>query len=186
MDWDARLRAVLDPVPAEFELAIGLRNAAVLAPWFTSGEAEQLLFTARPVTMAHHGGQVSFPGGKQENGESPLDCALREAHEELGIVPASVDVLGALSPLTSGAGFRVTTIVGRIRGVESLKPDSREIERVFEEPVLHLSKRQRWYDRVGEGGRRASPHYDLSGAVLWGLTARMTQELLRRLGLFES
>jgi 8-oxo-dGTP pyrophosphatase MutT (NUDIX family) len=181
---DARLRAGLDPVGDLWVPGDGLRDAAVLAPWFTRGGRDFLLFTLRRHDLPHHPGQVSFPGGAREGDEGPLACALRESEEELGIRAGDVRVLGAIPPRPSGAGFQVHTVVGRVPPDLVLRPDPREVAAVLELPIDELQDPTRWRTIAPPAfpQRRPSPHFERDGHVLWGLTARLVLDVLARLG----
>ena len=91
---DERLRAVLDPADRTWEES-DLARAAVLAPIFRRGGEDWVLLTKRRDDLRSHAGQVSFPGGAREGSESPAACALRECHEEIGLHPERVTLLGA-------------------------------------------------------------------------------------------
>lgn len=180
---DDRIRDVLDPLPSGWTGRSGLRDAAVLAPWFTRDGRDWLLFTRRRDDLPHHPGQLSFPGGAREGIEDPVTCALRESHEEVGIPPERVDLLGALPPRYSIAGYWVHIVVGRIPPEFEPQPDPREVAAVCAFPVEALQDRGRWCDRSPAGfpTRAVMPHFDWDDQVLWGLTAQFTLELLERL-----
>jgi 8-oxo-dGTP pyrophosphatase MutT (NUDIX family) len=158
----------------------GLRDAAVLAPLFGASGAERLLLTLRRGDLPDHPGQVAFPGGAREGSEDALDCALREAAEEVGIVPASVEILRRLPDRVSIAGFHVACFVGRIPGPPAAAFDAREVERVFDLPLADLRDESRWRyeDRVHPTVTyRRVPFFD-SDPPLWGLTAQFVRDLL--------
>ena len=102
-----------------------------------------VLLTERAAHLKDHAGQISLPGGRLAPGETPAEAALREAHEEVGLSPSTVSVLGLLDPLLTGTGFEVTPVVGAV-GDSRFVPiaDPREVAHVFELPlelVLHPS-----------------------------------------------
>ncbi len=178
---DERVRAALLAVPQQWESMSEQRSAAVLAAIFRRDGADQLLFTERRADLPKHPGQIAFPGGARDGEEGPLTCALRESHEEIGLEPATVTVLGALPNLTSSSSYRVHTIVGRIMGMDDLTPDPAEVVSIFAAPFEELFDDSRWEDReVVFGGRerRLSPHFDHGGHTIWGLTGRLTQDLI--------
>lgn len=180
---DDLLRAVLDPPTDRWDGREGLRDAAVLAPWLTRGGEDWLVFTRRRDDLRHHPGQVSFPGGRRDGAESPVECALREAREEIGLHPDEVRVLGALPARLSVAGFWVQVVVARVDApLEALTPDPAEVSAVLTFPIRKLRDPGAWVVREPEGhpGRRPSPHFEHDGHVLWGLTARFTLDLLER------
>jgi 8-oxo-dGTP pyrophosphatase MutT (NUDIX family) len=184
---DGLLRAVLEPVERGWRPLPPLRDAAVLAALFTRDGRDHLLFTQRRADLEHHPGEMSFPGGAREGDEDALECALRECEEELGLDPKAVTVLGQLSPLTSGAGFRVHAFVGRIPAPEvlGLRVDPREVDSLVPIEVSALRTEARWVWRPWtppSGAVRRTPYFHYRQHVLWGLTARLTRELLQRVG----
>jgi 8-oxo-dGTP pyrophosphatase MutT (NUDIX family) len=161
----------------------GGREAAVLAPLFADAAGGlHAVFTRRRDDLRRHPGEISFPGGRRDPGESLLDTALREAHEEVGLPSAAVDVLGALEPTpTFVTNYAIYPFVGLIEpGFEWVLADT-EVAEVLELPVDAL--------RAGYGERRLvrkgipfrTPTYEVRGTVIWGATARILGDLLTRL-----
>lgn len=180
MRWlDAQVRAALDPVPASFAGPAGHRLAAVLAPLFVAAQQDHLLLVRRRAGLAHHAGQLAFPGGAREGDEDPLACALRECEEETGIAARDVVVLGALTPRASSAGFFVTPLVARIPPPPADACDSTEIECLLPVALAELADPGRWELR-DVPGRGPTPHFPIGEHALWGLTARFVRELLER------
>lgn len=178
---DELVRAALLAVPRQWESMSEQRSAAVLAAIFRRDGADHLLFTLRRADLPEHPGQIAFPGGARDGEEGPLACALRESHEEIGLDPATVTVLGALPNRTSSSSYRVHTIVGRITGTADLTPDPAEVAEIFAVPFEELFDDSRWEDREIEfagGERRLSPHFDQDGHTIWGLTGRLTLDLI--------
>lgn len=177
----------LDPPDPIWESGHGLTNAAVIAPILLREDGgASLVFTLRRPELKHHGGEVSFPGGRAEAGETPATCALREFEEETGLAAAEVELMGALDPRTSIARFRVRPFVGLVRGGADVafEPEAGEVAEILIEDLAELKDRSRWSmrDVRSERGKRYSvPFYDLGGHTLWGLTARFTLDLLERL-----
>ena len=183
-DLDARLRAGLGPPDRAWRPREGLRDAAVLAPLFRRDGEERLLLTKRREDLPDHPGQVAFPGGAREGDEDALSCALRESEEELGLAPATVEVLGRLPDRVSIAGFMVAAFVGRIPPPRDLRPDPREVESVLEIPLELLLDEGRWRTedrRSPQGLFRDVPFFDWDGPVLWGLTGTFVWDLLEHL-----
>lgn len=163
------------------------RPAAVLISVykFDQGGRAGLLFTERTEDVETHRGQVSFPGGVREAGETPEQTALRETHEELGISPEIPQLLGRLSPLWIPAtGYTVTPIVGILDQRPDIVPNPREVARVLEVPIDELlapgAVRQK--ARTADGRWCEIPYFPLDDSWLWGATAMMTAEFLTLLG----
>jgi 8-oxo-dGTP pyrophosphatase MutT (NUDIX family) len=157
-------------------------NSAVLAAiWEEDGEARVLL-TRRTAWLRSHSGQVAFPGGRVEPGESLVDAALREAHEEVGLDPASVEVVGQLSrmhTISSGAGiFPFVAILPGGRPSTEANPD--EVDRVFDVALGELMADGVFHEEIWGIADTERPIYffDLAGETVWGATARMLYELL--------
>ncbi len=181
---DATIRERLGPYDLLWRPRPGLRDAAVLAPWFTRGGEDFLLFTERRADLPEHPGQVAFPGGAREGDEDPLGCALREFAEEVGLDRAAVAVLGRLPDRVSIAGYTVAAFVGRIPPPRDLRPDPREVAAVFEVPLAALRDPALWREeplRTPSGRLEPSvPFFDWEGHVVWGLTGRLVLDLLER------
>lgn len=156
--------------------------AAVLVPLFEEGGETHLVFTRRSAKLRSHTGQVSFPGGRLDPGESPEQAALRESYEEVGISPASVEVIGRLSRLATVTGeTAITPVVGILARRPRLRPNPSEVERAFDVSVTDLLaeqayRQERW--RVAEGPPRPMHFFEVAGEVVWGATARIVFELL--------
>ena len=183
-DVRARLLQRLDQAPAA-EPNPGDRLAAVLLP-FIDGSDPSLVFTQRTDELPRHAGEISFPGGlAEEDDDGELRrTALRESHEELGLDPSRVEVLGALAPIhTVVSGILVVPFVGMLDGRPSFTPDMGEIAEVLEFPVRRLAAAEatvEWQldDHVYRGFA-----YELDGRTIWGATAWMLHEFLDLLGL---
>lgn len=178
---DEALGRQLLPLPTDWKTLPGLRSAAVLAPVFRRAGEDWLLLTQRPTDLAQHPGQIAFPGGQRDGDENPITCALRECHEELGQASADVTLLGCLPMRTSSSAFRVIAFVGRIPDPVDLQPDPSEVAAILEVPLGELLDQARWEDREYQTSQRryrASPHFDHGEHTIWGLTARLTTDLL--------
>ena len=155
----------------------GVRQAAVLAPLYEDGDDLRLVLIRRPLHMPTHGGDIAFPGGKPQPGERPLDTALREAREEVGIEPATVEVLGYLPAIhTVSYPLLVVPVVGRLPGVPSLRPDPNEVDRIHTPTIGFLLDETRWRSKSWRGHQVFL--FDLDGDTLWGATARMVRRLI--------
>lgn len=177
-DLRAPLRAALDPSPTPI-VAPGDRLAAVLAPLVEQPEPA-LVFTLRSSVLSRHAGEISFPGGLQDPGESLAETALREAQEEIGLDPALPHLLGALPPVhTTVSGILVVPFVGALRELPLLTPSDREIEEVLVFPIARLAEVEAEVEYELAGGRAwRGWAYELAGATVWGATGRMLHDLL--------
>lgn len=153
--------------------------AAVLAPLYEDESgAVRVILTKRPDTMPTHAGHIAFPGGRAgPEDQSPIDTALREAEEEVGIQPNQVEVLGFL-PAIDTVEFRpwVVPVVGRIRTPLGLQPSRREVAKIYTPLLADLAEPGKWW-AVPWGERRVW-YYELEGDTLWGATARMVRTLV--------
>jgi len=166
-----------------------LKCAAVLMPLAWWMDEWQLVFTRRTETVEQHKGQVSFPGGGCDALEStPEATALREAWEEIGLQPGDVRLLGRLTDLITITGYRVTPVVGVIPWPYQLRLEPAEVGRVFTIPLPWLADRDNWDEQPFTPDGRQIPfpviwYHPYDGEVLWGATARITQNFLKVLGL---
>ena len=181
---DAELRRVLLPPADHWSSQPVRRDAAVLVPWVTRAHTDFLLYTRRRRDLATHAGELSFPGGGREGAETALQCALREAAEEIGLPASQVTILGRLPERPSIGGYQVHPFVARVEPPAPLQPDPTEVEAILEIPVAELRDPARWeFQELDSplGRRRQIPFFDRAGRNLWGLTARFTLDLLERL-----
>ncbi|GAB4398451.1 MAG: hypothetical protein OHK0031_18100 [Anaerolineales bacterium] len=185
-DFENALQAENAPAYSEQSLTPGqkLRPAAVLAPLFRHAGAWHLLYTRRADRVETHKGQVAFPGGASEAGESAEQTALREAQEEIGLRPGDVQLLGRLPQMITISNFLVTPVVGVIPWPYAFRVYTPEVERVFSLPLTWLAESGNFMEimRV-ESGRRSIAYLPRDGELLWGATAHMTRELLKKMGL---
>jgi 8-oxo-dGTP pyrophosphatase MutT (NUDIX family) len=172
---------------SELDLSDGknLKCAAVLIPLLWHENEWHLLYTRRTDRVESHKGQVSFPGGACDEGETtPEQTALREAEEEIGLDPGDVKILGRLATMITITYFRVTPVVGVIKWPAVFKVGEHEVARIFTIPLGWLANsNHRWqFERPGTDLTLIAYHpYD--GELLWGATARMTVDFLKVLGL---
>ena len=157
-----------------------LRCAAVLVPLLRVDGEWHLLYTRRTDRVESHKGQVSFPGGACDEGEtSPEQTALREAEEEIGLRPEDVRVLGRLNSMATISSFRVTPVVGVISWPVVFRPAQAEVARVFTMPLAWLAnKSNRWEFNIFGRNHSVIFFHPYDGELLWGATARMTVEFL--------
>ncbi len=178
----ARLAARRGLAPEEPEPPLDMRRAGVLIPLFVRDGALWILFTRRTDTVEHHRGQISFPGGGEEEDDgSLLDTALRETREEIGVEEEDVRYLGALSPLTTVTDFYVEPYVGAIPSPYAFRVADAEIAELIEAPVAALLDPKILERRVLPGREEPTLFYHHGRHVIWGATARMLAELLSAL-----
>ena len=150
------------------------RPASVLLAMLDRPSGPTVLFTERAAHLKDHAGQVSLPGGRIAAGESAAEAALREAHEEVGLDPAAVDVVGSLDEFITGTGFAVMPVVGVVTDREFVaKPDPREVAGVFEVPLGVILDRTAlgvgYFER--HGSRLLTYELLYGGRRIWGATA---------------
>jgi 8-oxo-dGTP pyrophosphatase MutT (NUDIX family) len=163
----------------------GRTDAAVLLPLFGWPDEPGLIFTERRADLRSHAGEISFPGGRQDEGDADFAAtALREAEEEIGLDPASVELSGALSPTTTFAtGYRIYAFVGEIPdpGELDLEPSPDEVETVLAYSLDVLRAGYAMRRLVRRGVPIHTPTYEVEGQMIWGATARILGDLLDRL-----
>jgi 8-oxo-dGTP pyrophosphatase MutT (NUDIX family) len=157
----------------------------VLVPLFVDAGQLWTVLTKRTDTVPHHRGQIAFPGGGLEVGESPWQAAVRETEEEIGVDRRRVLELGHLDEKASPAGFRIVPCVGAVPTPLETKLNENEIAEVFSVPLLAFSDVRLVEERLVEfdGHERMLRIYHVGGRRIWGLTARIIQNLMERLGL---
>ena len=159
-----------------------LPKAAVLIA-LTDEENPEVIYTLRSNKVSSHQGEVSFPGGMQEESDTSLIMtALRESEEEIGLPQNCVKILGSLDTMVSRFNVSVTPFVGVIPGDVELNTSSKEIEACFKVPLSFLLKDKRYRnDEVNRNGETFyMPAYKYSSYVIWGLTAMITVNFLNR------
>ncbi|MGH3650692.1 MAG: NUDIX hydrolase [Acidimicrobiia bacterium] len=153
--------------------------AAVLAPLFEDESGEvRVVLTKRPDTMPTHAGHISFPGGRPDPGDrGPVETAIREAKEEVGIDEHQVEVLGFLAPIdTVEFTLLVIPVVARIATPLGLVPSEREVAKIYTPLLADLADESNWWHLPWNGWKVW--YYDLEGDTLWGATARMVRQML--------
>lgn len=183
--WITELRRRLTSPPARRLPHDDSRQAAVLVPLYVDARELWTLLTKRSEELPTHKGQIAFPGGGLEPGEDAWDGALREAHEEVGIEPEKVLRLGQLDEMETGSGYRIVPCVGAVSYPLETRINPHEIDEIFPVPVTAFSNPQLVEDRpvTLDGAETTLRVYHIGGRQVWGLTARIIQNLLVRLGL---
>lgn len=158
------------------------RRAAVLVPLFFQDSEYHVLYTLRPTSIGTHSGEVAFPGGRyQSDDDSLLQTALREAHEEVGLKPEDVQVLGPLDDLrTRSTNYLVTPYVGIIPQAYPYRPDPTEVAEIFSVPLAFLQNPENQNHEIWRHKEEDIPIviYRYNGYQIWGMTQRVTQDLL--------
>jgi 8-oxo-dGTP pyrophosphatase MutT (NUDIX family) len=182
-DFERRLRAVLEPLEPKRYTIEGTRDAAVLIPIVAEPEPT-LLFTVRTEHLSSHKGQISFPGGSVDDEDgSPIEAALREAEEEIGLHPDAVRVIGELDSVpTFVTGYVVAPIVGWLDRLPGLEANPHEVKEILEVPISHLIDENRVEPGYRHQGRELPTEAWLwQGHVIWGATARILRNFLNHL-----
>lgn len=183
--------SLANPLRSDFDLNPGLkfdnphalRPAAVLVGLIEHEDGLTVLLTRRSDTLRSHTGQIAFPGGRCDPGETPWTTALREANEEVGLDPACVTLAGLLHGYQTVTGFHVTPVVGFIDPRAKFTPSPEEVADVFETPfdfLMDPANHQRQY-REAPGGRRHFYAMPWNDRFIWGATAGMLRSLYERL-----
>lgn len=183
--WIFELRERLSSPPPKRLPTSEARPAAVLVPIYVESGELWTLLTKRSETLPHHRGQIAFPGGGREIGEDPWDAALRETQEELGIDPTKVVRIGELDETSTPSGFSIVPCVGAVPYPLETQVNHHEIAEVFSVPLLAFADYSLVEDRrvkIDEVERWIRV-YHVGKRQVWGLTARIVQNLMDRLGL---
>jgi 8-oxo-dGTP pyrophosphatase MutT (NUDIX family) len=162
-----------------------LRAAAVLVPLLAASDGPRLILTKRASHLAHHPGQIAFPGGKQDETDADAwACALREAQEEIGLAPDNAEILGQIEPHETVTGFVVTPVLCRIRADFDPKPQPDEVAEVFTVPLAHVLDTGRYQieARLWRGVWRQYYAVPYGPYYIWGATARILRALADRMG----
>jgi 8-oxo-dGTP pyrophosphatase MutT (NUDIX family) len=175
------------PSPRAPSAVSGLREAAVLLPLIDRRTGMTLLLAQRTLHLHHHPGQISLPGGMIEDTDAnAVAAALRETHEEVGIGPDQVEVIGELMPIDTRTGFRITPVVGFVGADVEFVLDRFEVEHVFEVPLeflLNAANYQRQSKTFPGFGEVRYYVLDYRGQIIWGATAQILVNFARHLGV---
>jgi 8-oxo-dGTP pyrophosphatase MutT (NUDIX family) len=185
-----RLRAALlsppsgPPLEADLvELRARASTPAAVLIAITNQAEPGVILTVRREHMRTHAGQVAFPGGRIDPGEDPVAAALREAHEELLLDPATAEIVGAIEPYRTVTGYVVTSVIGVIPPDPPLTPHEHEVADWFEAPLVFLldPANQHQQSALFQGRERHYYEINWNGRRIWGATAAMIVNLSRRL-----
>jgi 8-oxo-dGTP pyrophosphatase MutT (NUDIX family) len=177
-----RLRgALLDAEEAARLDVHGRIDAAVLVPLYLDGAALHAVFTRRRDDLRRHGGEISFPGGRQDEGEDLRLTALREADEEIGLDAGDVELIGALQPTpTIATNYAVYPFVGLIEPGRTWRPSAAEVDAVLEFPLHRLRAGYARRRLLRRGVPFRTDVYCVDQHLIWGATARIVEDLLGR------
>ena len=158
------------------------KKSAVLILLFPHEGTIKTVFIVRPVYDGVHSGQVAFPGGKFDEGDMDLkQTALRETHEEIGVTPEKIEIIGNLTDVyINPSNFLVTPYIGYINEHPQFIPDRHEVEKVVTYDVLQLGNstiKSEKLIQLSGGFEIKTPYYDVEGLTVWGATAMMISEL---------
>jgi 8-oxo-dGTP pyrophosphatase MutT (NUDIX family) len=177
-------RALLAPDEAAKLDVRGRTDAAVLVALAVEDGELIAVLTERRADLRRHAGEISFPGGRRDEGDVDLVAtALREAHEEIGLPPEAVEVIGALQPTpTIATGYAVYPFVGLIEPGQTWKLSPREVAEVLELPLAALSAGYGRRRLIRRGIPIRTDTYVVDDRLIWGATARILADLFDRLG----
>jgi len=181
--WPAGLSPDADPLLRQFFPPSPVA-AAVLIPIVDHQDGLSVLLTQRSTQLRQHAGQVSFPGGRIEPTDTgPLEAALRETEEEIGLSRDHVSFAGYLDPHLVLSGYWITPVIGFVRPGFELKLDQREVAATFEVPLVHILDRSNHRARERQLGGTAVQVYDIQFREhdIWGATAGILMALYRLL-----
>ena len=186
MTADGDIRALLLGADEAAAMEVRGRESAVLLALFGWPERPGLIFTERRADLRRHAGEVSFPGGRQDPGDADLEAtALRETQEEIALDPAAVEVVGSLPPVsTFVTGYRIQPFVGLVAEPAELglEPNPTEVETVLAFTLDALRDGYEMRRLVRRGVPVHTPTYEVDGQLIWGATARILGDFLKRVG----
>ena len=158
-----------------------MRHSAVLIALFQGEQGAEVVLTRRAQHLRHHRGEVSFPGGRLDPGETPVQAALREAEEEVCLDPSSVELVGELDHLSTVVSrSHIVPVVGRLPARPALRAGTTEVDRILFVPLADLLRPDTYREEQWGGGEmaRAIHFFFLDDETVWGATGRMLVQLL--------
>jgi 8-oxo-dGTP pyrophosphatase MutT (NUDIX family) len=161
-----------------------LTPASVLVGLVEREAGLSVILTRRSDTLRRHTGQIAFPGGRRDPGETPWQTALREAQEEIGLDPAYVSLAGLSTPYRTGTGFLITPVVGFVREGFVLTPNPEEVADIFETPfgfLMDPANHEEHERELPTGEKRRFYAMTHENRFIWGATAGMLRALYDRL-----
>jgi 8-oxo-dGTP pyrophosphatase MutT (NUDIX family) len=166
-------------------VATNARLAAVLVPLVARESEATVLMTTRSSELRQHSGQIAFPGGKVDDGETPCEAALREAQEEIGLDPRHVEPIGYLDPYLTGTGFRILPVVALVMPPFELLVNASEVHDTFEVPLVFLMQpdNHQRHSREWRGTTRFFYAMPWNERYIWGATAGIVRSLYEKLHL---
>jgi 8-oxo-dGTP pyrophosphatase MutT (NUDIX family) len=159
----------------------GSRSSAVLIALFEGDHGAEVVLTRRAWHLRSHKGEVCFPGGRQDEGETAVETALREAHEEVLLDPADVTVVGELDHLaTLASNSSIVPVVGHLTSRPILSAGTSEVDRIFTVPLVDLLRADTFREELWTRDDRVFPvtFFELDDETIWGATARLLRDLL--------
>ena len=182
-NFEARIRERLSQIDPTEITSVGEGEASVLMTLFNAGSDPAFLLTKRSQNVASYKGEISFPGGMRESGDaSPVETAMREANEEIGIDFGQVKVVGEFNDYMANEGFVIHTVLGILKDTSRLKLQPEEVEYLIELPVSFVKENSPRTELWERNGRKFEVYfYDYKGEVIWGLTARMIKHFVDQL-----
>lgn len=160
-----------------------LIQSAVLVPLAFHHSDMKLIFTRRSSHLERHSGQVSFPGGVIEAQDSnPVQTAIRETEEEIGIKRSQIEILGGMKPFNSSTGYFIYPYIGIMNNLNGLQKNGLEVDRVFCVPYRWLANSQnsRLDNYIDKNGNKRKIWFykEFEGEIIWGITAKITKDLI--------
>lgn len=183
--WIQEVRQRLSSPPPRRLGPSELRPASVLVPLYVDAGELWTILTKRADTLPSHRSQIAFPGGAREFKEDPWEAAVRETQEEIGLDPTRILRLGELQEEESSTGFRVIPCVGAVPFPYEASPNAAEIAEIFSLPLSAFANPRMVEERAVKvnDAERLIRIYHVGNRQIWGLTARILQHLLIRLGI---